>query len=63
VRYLSKDVGVLNLEYHTDLQTYYILNNITKNLLFKKADFMERNKTMLGLINFEFVSLHAFEVM
>ena len=63
VRYLSKDVEILNLEYHTDLLTYYILNNITHTLLLKKANFIEQNKAMLGLISFEFVSLHPFEAI
>lgn len=30
VRYLSKDVPDLTLEYHTELLTYYILPNISK---------------------------------
>ena len=34
VRYLSKDVPDLTLEYHTDLLTYYILPNISQETLF-----------------------------
>jgi len=52
----------LTLEYQTDLLTYYVLPNITKAMLCKKSDFMERNRAMLGLMNFEFVTLPAFEV-
>lgn len=55
-------MGELTLEYQTDLLTYYILPNITRALLQKKASFMEKNMLMLGLINFEFVSLPAFEI-
>lgn len=62
VRYLSKDVEGLTLEYQTDLLTYYIMPNISKILLHKKSCFMERNMLMLGLINFEFVSLPVFEM-
>jgi hypothetical protein len=62
VRYLSKDVEELTLEYQTDLLTYYVLPNITKAMLCKKSDFMERNRAMLGIMNFEFVTLPAFEV-
>ena len=42
--------------------TYYILPNIPKSLLHRKSLFMENNKELLGLINFEFVSLTEFEV-
>jgi len=42
--------------------TYYILPNIPKSLLHRKSLFMENNKDLLGLINFEFVSLTEFEV-
>lgn len=62
VRYLSKDVEGLTLEYQTDLLTYYIIPNISKALLFKKSCFMEKNMTMLGLVNFEFISLPVFEM-
>jgi len=62
VRYLSKDCPDLTLEYHTDLLTYYILPNISKQILFQKATFLENNMNMLGLIDFEIVSLPAFEV-
>jgi len=62
VRYLSKDVEDLTMEYHTDLLTYYILPNISKNVLYQKTLFIENNMTMLGLIDFEIVSLPAFEV-
>ena len=33
LRYLSKDCPDLTLEYHTELLTYYILPNISRNLL------------------------------
>ena len=50
------------MEYHTELLTYYILPNISKQVLFQKTTFLENNMTMLGLIDFEIVSLPAFEV-
>ena len=56
------EVPQLTLEYHTELLTYYILPNITKALLLKKVNFLECNMDFLGLINFEFVSLSAFEL-
>lgn len=63
VKYLSNEVeGGITLEYHTDLLTYYILPNIPKSLLHRKSRFMEKNKSILGLINFEFVSLTDFEI-
>ena len=62
VRYLKKDLPELELEYNTDLVTYYILPNITKHFLSKKIAFMERNKGMLGLIQFEVISMSAFEI-
>jgi len=62
VRYLSKDVPDLTLEYHTELLTYYILPNISKALLLQKTCFMENNMDLLGLVDFEVVSLPAFEV-
>ena len=54
--------GGLTLEYHTDFVTIYILPNIPKSLLHRKSLFMEKNKSILGLLNFEFVSLTEFEV-
>ena len=63
VRYLSKDVPDLTLEYHTELLTYYTLPNITKSVLLKKVQFLEKNKDFLGLIDFEVVSLPSFEVV
>jgi len=63
VKYLTHEVEAgLTLEYHSDQITYYILPNIPKSLLFKKSRFMEANKSLLGLLNFEFVSLTEFEV-
>ena len=62
VRYLSMDIPQLTLEYHTELLTYYILPNITKELLLKKVNFLECNMDFLGLINFEFVTLSTFEL-
>ena len=56
------DVPQLTLEYHTELLTYYILPNISNSLLLKKVNFLECNMDMLGLLNFEFVSLSAFEL-
>ena len=51
----------MTLEYHTDLLTYYILPNISNTLLLKKVNFLECNMSMLGLLNFEFVSIPVFE--
>ena len=63
VKYLTHEVEAgLTLEYHTEQMTYYILPNIPKSLLHRKSHFMEKNKELLGLINFEFVSLTEFEV-
>ena len=63
VKYLTHEVEAgLTLEYHSELMTHYILPNIPKSLLHKKSRFMENNKDVLGLINFEFVSLTEFEV-
>ena len=63
VKYLSSEVDAgLTLEYHTELLTYYILPNIPKSLLHRKSRFMEKNKSILGLINFEFISLTEFEI-
>jgi hypothetical protein len=62
VRYLSKDVPDLTLEYQTEYLTYYILPNISKQILYKKTHFMEKNKGMLGILEYEIVSLPAFEV-
>lgn len=62
VRYLSKDVPELTLEYHTDLLTYYVLSNISYALLYKKTKFLEKNRKMLGLIEFEAVSLTNYEI-
>ena len=62
MRYLSKDVPDLTLEYQTEYLTYYILPNISKQVLFKKTNFMENNKNMLGILDYELVSLPSFEV-
>ena len=63
VKYLTHEVEAgLTLEYHSELMTYYILPNIPKSLLHRKSLFMEKNKELLGLISFEFVSLTEFEV-
>ena len=62
VRYLSKDVPDLTLEYQSDFLTYYVLPNISKHVLLKKTKFMENNKQMLGILDYEIVSLSPFDI-
>ena len=52
----------LLLEYNSEALVYYVLPNISKSLLHKKAQFMESHKQVLGLIDFEFTSMPPFEV-
>ena len=61
LRYMQMDGVGVTLEYQTDQQSYYILSNMTMSLLFKKSNFMEINQELLGLINFEFVSVNDYE--
>lgn len=62
IRYLGKDVDDLVLEYQTELLSYFVLPNISKALLSKKAGFMEDNRSLLSIENFEVVSVPLYEI-